>query len=189
MASFVALYDACVLYPAPVRDLLMHLAVSDLFQARSTLRSHEQWMRNLQAKRPDLSREQLERTRDLMDATVSDCLVAGYEELEAQLELSDPDDRHVLAAATLCQAGTVVTHNRKDFPAAVLAPRGITVRHPDEFVEHAFGISPAAVITAVRDHRASLTRPPKSVEETLNPYMRQVLVTTVGLLRQHAAHL
>ena len=34
MASFTALYDACVLYPAPLRDLLMHLAMTDLFRAR-----------------------------------------------------------------------------------------------------------------------------------------------------------
>ena len=34
--TFTALYDACVLYPAPLRDLLMHLALTDLFRARWT---------------------------------------------------------------------------------------------------------------------------------------------------------
>jgi hypothetical protein len=29
-------YDACVLYPAPLRDLLMHLALLDLVHARWT---------------------------------------------------------------------------------------------------------------------------------------------------------
>lgn len=189
MASFVALYDACVLYPAPLRDLLMHLALSDLFRARWTARIHEEWMRNLLAKRPDLTRGQLERTRDLMNTKVPDCLVAGYEGLEAQLVLPDPDDRHVLAAAILCHAGTIVTYNLKDFPAAVLAPRGITAQHPDEFIEHSFGVHPAAVIAAVRDHRASLTRPPKNVDEMLDCYSKQGLVTTVRLLRHHAAYL
>jgi len=33
VASFTALYDACVLYPQMVRDLLMRLAVTDLFGA------------------------------------------------------------------------------------------------------------------------------------------------------------
>ena len=32
----IVLYDACVLYPAPLRDLLMRLALTDLFQARWT---------------------------------------------------------------------------------------------------------------------------------------------------------
>lgn len=189
MSNFVALYDACVLYPAPLRDLLMHLAVSDLFHARWTTRIHDEWMRNLLAKRPDLTREQLERTRDRMNASVPDCLVAGYEGLEAQLTLPDHDDRHVLAAAILCQAGTIVTFNLKDFPAAVLAPLGITAQHPDEFIEHAFGIDPATVIAAVRDQRASLVRPLKSVDELLDCYLKQGLVTTVGLLRPHAAYL
>ncbi len=189
MAGFVALYDACVLYPAPLRDLLMHLALSGLFRARWTTRIHDEWMRNLLAKRTDLTRGQLERTRDLMDASVPDCLVTGYEGLEEQLTLPDQDDRHVLAAAILCQAGMIVTFNLKDFPAATLAPLGITAQHPDEFIEHAFGINPAAVIEAVRDHRASLVRPSKSVDELLDCYLKQELVTTVGLLRPHAAYL
>lgn len=189
MSSFVALYDACVLYPAPLRDLLMHLATSDLYRARWTARIHEEWIRNLLVKRPDLSREQLERTRDLMDASVPDCLVTGYEGSEARLQLPDPDDRHVLAAAILCHAGTIVTYNLKDFPEAVLAPQGITAQHPDELIEHAFGINPAAVIAAVHNHRASLTRPQKGVDELLDCYLKQGLVTTAGLLRPHAASL
>lgn len=189
MAGFTALYDACVLYPAPLRDLLMHLAISGLFRARWTARIHEEWMRNLLAKRPDLTREQLERTRDLMDASVPDCLVAGYEGLESHLTLPDRDDRHVLAAAILCQAGTIVTYNIKDFPAEALAPLGITAQHPDEFIQHAFGINPAAVITAVRDHRALLKHPPRNVEELLRSYLNQGLVATVDLLTPHVAYL
>lgn len=30
---FVVIYDACVLYPAPLRDLLMRLATTGLFAA------------------------------------------------------------------------------------------------------------------------------------------------------------
>jgi hypothetical protein len=189
MSNFVAVYDACVLYPAPLRDLLMHLAVSDLFRARWTTRIHEEWIRNLLAKRRELTRAQLERTRDLMDASVPDCLVTGYEGLEARLTLPDPDDRHVLAAAILCQAGTIVTFNRKDFPAETLAPLGITAQHPDEFIEHTFGINPAAVIAAVRDHRASLAHPPKTANELLDGYLKQGLVTTANLLRPYTAQL
>lgn len=178
-----------MLYPAPLRDLLMRLAVCDLFRARWTTRIHDEWMRSLLAKRPDLTSEQLERTRDLMDASVPDCLVTGYEGLEEHLTLPDPDDRHVVAAAILCKAGTIVTFNLKDFPAAVLEPLGITAQHPDEFIEHAFGISPSAVIRAVHDHRASLKHPPMMVDDLFNGYMKQGLVRTVSLLRPHTAQL
>ena len=60
---------------------------------------HEEWIRSLLENRPDLTREQLERTRQLMNAHVRDCLVADYEDLIPVLTLPDPDDRHVLAAA------------------------------------------------------------------------------------------
>jgi hypothetical protein len=94
------------LYPAPLRDLLMHLALSGLFRARWTARIRDEWMAALLEKRSDQTREQLEWTRNQMDAAVPDCLVDGYQHLEAGLDLPDPADRHVLAAAILCQAGT-----------------------------------------------------------------------------------
>lgn len=34
MSRYTALLDANVLYPAPLRDLLLQLAVTDLFRAR-----------------------------------------------------------------------------------------------------------------------------------------------------------
>jgi hypothetical protein len=94
-----------------------------------------------------------------------------------------------MAAAAKCQAGTIVTFNLRNFPAATLEPLGITAQHPDEFIEHAFGISSAAVIAAVHDHRASLTQPPKTVDELLDGYLKQGLVTTVSLLRPYTAQL
>jgi hypothetical protein len=42
LAAFTALYDACVLYPAPLRDFLMHLALTDLFRARWTATIHDE---------------------------------------------------------------------------------------------------------------------------------------------------
>ena len=34
MTNFSVLYDACTLYPAPLRDLLMHLAITDMYRAK-----------------------------------------------------------------------------------------------------------------------------------------------------------
>lgn len=186
MSNFVAVYDACVLYPAPLRDLLMHLAVSGLFRARWTNRIHDEWIGALLRQRPELERSALDWTRQQMDAAVPDCIVSGYEGLESSLRLPDPDDRHVLAAAILSHAGTIVTYNLRDFPAAVLAPHGITAQHPDQFIEHAFDLNPSTVIAAVRDHRASLRYPPRTVEELFDSYLMQELATTVALLRPNA---
>jgi hypothetical protein len=74
VANFTAIYDACVLYSAPLRDLLMHLALTDLFRAKWTDAIHDEWIRSVLEDRPDLTREQLERTRALMNMHVRDLL-------------------------------------------------------------------------------------------------------------------
>ncbi|MBC8122315.1 MAG: PIN domain-containing protein [Gemmatimonadaceae bacterium] len=99
MAAFTALYDANVLYPAELRNLLMHLASMGLFRAKWSADIHEEWMSSLLKNRPDLTRFKLERTRMLMYKHAVDALVDGYEDLIPGLRLPDPDDRHVLAAA------------------------------------------------------------------------------------------
>ena len=100
MRTTVAFLDASVLYPAPLRDLLLELAVSDLFRAKWSASVHEEWIRALLRNRPDLTAERLERTRRLMDAHVRDALVTGFEDLIGGIELPD-HDRHVVAAAAV----------------------------------------------------------------------------------------
>jgi predicted nucleic acid-binding protein len=186
MASFTALYDACVLYPAPLRDLLMHLAMTDLFRAQWTDQIHDEWIRGVLAKRPDLKREQLERTRQLMNAHVLDCLVTGYENLIDGLALPDPNDRHVLAAAIRAGADVIVTYNLDDFPKQVLDPLGIEAQHPDVFVTHLLDLDGPAVCAAARRQRQSLRNPPKTVEEFLKILVQQQLPQTVAKLQEFA---
>jgi hypothetical protein len=182
VASLIVLYDACVLYPAPLRDLLMHLALTDLFQAKWSDRIHEEWIRNVLANRPDLSREQLERTRTLMDTHVQDALVENYEALIDELYLPDPDDRHVLAAAITSHAALILTFNLRDFPAEVLQPYDIQARHPDRFISDLLSSEADSICAAVRFHRTSLRYPPKTVAEYLEIMERQGLSQTVARL-------
>jgi predicted nucleic acid-binding protein len=124
---FTVVYDACVLYPAPLRDLLMRLTLTDLYRASWSNQIHNEWINAVLRNRPDLSKAQLERTRSLMNAHVRDALVDGYQTLIPALELPDPDDRHVLAAAVQCGADLIVTFNwmtslMKSWRAMALAP-------------------------------------------------------------------
>jgi hypothetical protein len=187
VTTFTAVYDACVLYPAPLRDLLMQIALTDLVRARWTGMIHDEWMRNVLKDRPDLSRAQLERTRDLMNASVRDALVEGFEPLIPGLVLPDPDDRHVLAAAIRCGAGVIVTFNLGDFPASCLDPYGIEARHPDDFVSDLFDLAPPVVCTAAKIVRGRLHKPPVTAEEYLATLEKQGLAETVALLRDYAA--
>ena len=189
MPLLTALYDACVLYPAPLRDLLVHVAIASPFQARWTLQLQNEWIDSLLENRPELKRERLERTRSLMNQSVRDCLVTGYEDLIPALTLPDPDDRHVLAAAIAARADVIVTFNLSDFPISVLQAYGVEAQHPDDFIRRLLDVAPETVLLAVRRQRESLTNPPKTAEELLDTLEKQGLSSTVAHLRPFSASL
>ena len=184
MASFTALYDASVLYSSDLRNLLMHLALSGLFRAKWSADIHEEWISALLRNRPDLIREKLERTRMLMDQHATDALVTGYQDLIPSLQLPDPNDRHVLAAAICARADVIVTFNTRDFPHNAIAAFGVEAQHPDEFVLHLLDLAPGIVRTAAQDHRLSLKKPAKTIEEYLNTLEAQGLTQTASVLRE-----
>jgi len=185
MASITALYDACVLYPAPLRDLLMQLALTDRFRAKWTDAIHAEWINAVLRERPDLTRRQLERTRDLMNRHVRDCIIEGYETLIPSIALPDLNDCHVLAAAIHGQADIIVTFNLKHFPVSALKPHGIKAQHPDEFLKNLWESFPADVCESVRKTRGRLKNPPKPVDEYLDILALQQLPETVTFLRKH----
>lgn len=186
-SPFTAVYDACVLYPAPLRDFLIWLGLSGRFRARWSAQIHDEWKRNLLLNRRDLVPEQLDRTSALMDRAIPDGLVTGHETLISGLNLPDPDDRHVLAAAIRSSASVIVTFNQKDFPAAALAPFGIEAQHPDEFIENLFDLDQAAVVSAAQRQRAQLKNPTMDVTRYLDVLLRQGLVQTVKALSTYQA--
>ncbi len=186
-SNFTVVYDACVLYPAPLRDLLMHLALSDLYRARWTDMIHDEWTRNALQQRPDLKAEDLARTRALMNANVRDSLIEGFESLIPALQLPDRDDRHVVAAAIHGGASLIVTFNLKDFPREQLTPYNLTAQHPDDFIFDLLDLHAAKVCQAAANHRRSLKHPPKTADEYLDTLLRQGLTQTVGQLREWKA--
>lgn len=189
MATFGAVYDACVLYPAPIRDFLIRLARTGLFRAHWTNHIHAEWIRALKRQRPDINDQKLDRLRRQMDSAVPDCLVTGYEPLIETLHLPDADDRHVLAAALKSGAAVIVTTNLKHFPAEALAEFDIEAQHPDEFVRHLCDLSMGAVVRVVQEQRHDLKSPPKTAEEMLETFLASGLPETVSVLRQFLASL
>ena len=186
VTPITALLGACVIYPAPLRDLLMYFAVKDVYRPRWTDAIHEEWIRAVLENRPDLRRAQLERTRDLMNHNARDSLVTGYEGLIDGLSLPDPDDRHVLAAAIHAGAEVIVTFNLADFPASSLAVHGIEGRHPDVFCCGLLDTALDAALEAVRLQRLSLKNPPRDAPEFLGTLQAIGLPQTAERLRHYA---
>jgi len=182
--AFVVIYDACVLYPAPLRDLLVRIANTGIIRARWSERILDECFRNILENRPDLKAEALARTRELMSQAVADCIVEGFDDLVEGLHLPDVDDRHVLAAAIRAGAQAIVTFNLDDFPDEKLAPYNVEAKHPDEFVLDVLDLAPGLITSAVSAQAANLKSPPRTVGELLDTFRDQRLVRSVAKLRE-----
>lgn len=161
----------------------MRLALTDLFKAHWTDQIHEEWI-NALLRQGKFTREKLERVRDLMDAHVKDAKVTGYESLIDSLQLPDPHDRHVLAAAIRCGADAIVTFNLKDFPEKVITPYGIDVLHPDDFIFYQIDIAPSLCCSAIKKQRMALKNPKIGVDEFLAILQKQQLPQSVSKLKE-----
>ena len=182
--AFIVIYDANVLYPNTLRDLLIRIAqLPHLVQAKWTDEILDEMLRALRKNLPDISEEKARRLRERMNAAVRDCLVVGYEPLVEVLDLPDPDDRHVLAAAVKVNAQLIVTWNRKHFPQGKLAPWGVRAKSPDDFVRDTMGIDSQAVWACVQQIVDSRTRRPVTVEDVLGELERDGLVASVADMR------
>lgn len=184
MSSFTALLDANVLYPAPMRDLLLQLTVTDLFRAKWSFDIHREWIEALLRNEPRRERAVLERTRNRMDSATRDCLVTNYEDLIPSLQLPDAGDRHVLAAAIIGSCNVIVTQNLRDFPNEALAPYNIKAQHPDDFLCHHLALMPGAFCVAVKKVRTRLKNPPYTSTQYLATLAQQGLVETALKLQE-----
>ena len=119
-----------------------------------------------------------------MNQAVADCLVTGYEDLIESVELPDPNDRHVVAAAVRCGAQVIVTANLKDFPREGLLSFGLEAIHPDDFVLDCIDLSVAAVLGAIREQAASLKQPPMSVAQVMEKLQANGLGQSIAKLRE-----
>ncbi|MEU0884772.1 PIN domain-containing protein [Lentzea sp. NPDC005914] len=181
--SFVVVYDADVLYPSTLRDLLIRIAQAGLVQARWTDQILDEVFRNIHKNRPDLQPELLDRTRRLMVKAVRDCLVTGHEPLISSIDLPDPDDRHVLAAAIRARAQVIVTNNLEDFPSEALRQWDIDPKDADDFVSDQIGLDAKVVWSCVQQIANSWRNPPGTFADVLASLERCGLVQSVAELR------
>jgi predicted nucleic acid-binding protein len=186
---YTAVLDACVLYPAPLRDVLLTLAVEGSYRARWTVEIQDEWMRNLLKKRNDLDCAKIRRTSELMNTAVEDALIENYEYLISSLQLPDPNDRHVLAAAIVGHADAIVTFNLKDFPNEAVAQHSVEILHPDDFLVAQYDLNQIGVLSTIKSCRTKLKNPCKSsvdyvatLEQQGLPQMCQILRSALELI-------
>ena len=182
---YTVLLDANVLYSVAISDALMEVAATGIYAAKWSKEIDKEWVRNL-AQNRSRPEADFHIRRDLMHDACPDWEVPekGWKVLAPCLELPDPTDRHVLAAAIAGHADSIVTANIKDFPVDVLEPLGITVLHPDEFLLQQLELAPLVVLPAFKVMRARLKNPAYTPEKFVGSMERNGLIQTAAFLGQ-----
>jgi len=111
--------------------------------------------------------------------------VEGYEDLIETINLPDPDDRHVVAAAIVADAEHIVTENLRDFPPEATSKYGIEAVSADDFLTSTFELYPSEAVAALRTMRAAYRTPAMSANEFLFDLQRAGLPKLVSLAKEH----
>lgn len=175
--------DACVLYPATIRDLLLNLAEQELYSPKWTEIIQDEWIENLLLNRPDLNRSQLERTSNVMNKFFPDAMIIDFEFLIDSVQLPDQGDRHVVAAAIFSNSPAIVTFNVKDFPSEYLNQFGIQILHPDQFICELHKSNESLTQQAFQNQLDSLKNPPITRDELLDTFEKCDLIESSKLFR------
>jgi predicted nucleic acid-binding protein len=182
--AFVVIYDANVLYPSLLRDVLIRVAQRGLVQARWTERMLDEVFDNLASNRPDLDPARLARTRELMNISIRNVLVDGYEPLIDAVTLPDQGDRHIVAAAIRAHAQMIVTTNLRDFPSQELGRWNIEAKHPDDFLVDQFHLDAIALHGILQQIADDSTRPSLAFADILDGLEHYGVTQATALLRR-----
>ena len=152
---YSALLDTCVLVPSRARDVLLEIASTGAYRplwSTEILDELDRTLRLLLGKRgtsPEVIDAYLTRLTQQMTTAFPDALVTDWEPLVPTIQLPDPDDQHVVAAAQAGRADVIVTDNLADFPPNAL-PAPLTRQSLDDFLLDALDLHPSQVVTAIR---------------------------------------
>lgn len=184
---FTALLDACVLGGALRRNMLLSFAEAGLFRPRWSaliLDETQKAISVITKGATDGSRQ-----RKAIEAAFPESLVTGYEVFEDKLNLPDPNDNHVLAAAISTSASVIVTDNLVDFPEVALAPHAIDAISADDFIADTIELDPSESILALRRMRERFENPALDIPALIHKSEAQGLLHVATLMDEYRSFL
>lgn len=163
--AYVVVLDACVLFPASLRDTLLRAAQANLYRLQLTDEILEEVYRNLMKRTMPESKalRLISRIREKFN----DGLISHHRLLIESMPINEKD-KHVLAAAVSCRAQVIVTQNLKDFPRDLLAPFEIQALSPDKFLLLLLQMDATGIIQILTQQAEDLHNPPMTVEKILD---------------------
>lgn len=165
MLVFAVILDACALFPASLRDMLLRTADAGLYKLQFTDDILEEVRRNLVLQR-NIPEEKAQRLIDIIKTHFPESLITHHHQLIDAMPIN-AKDRHVLAAAIAGKAQVIVTQNMKDFPENFLAPFEVKAQSPDDFLLRLLYLHPHVVINIVKEQAEDLRNPPKTISDIL----------------------
>jgi PIN domain len=185
----VAVFDACILYPFHLRNVLVQAAVDRLVEARWTDEIHDEWIRNLAAHTPAVPIERLQNTRRLMNDALPTAMVSSYENHVPEVNLPDPNDRHVVAAGIAAGASIILTWNLRHFPAKELKKFGLRRETPDAFLSGLYDKVPDLTISSLANAQRNLTKTRVSASDFIDVLNSQQLIELAKRAGKHLGEL
>jgi hypothetical protein len=185
----VAVFDACILYPFHLRNIVVQAAVDRLVDARWSDEIHDEWIRSLAADAPAIPVERLQTTRRLMNHALPAATISGYEALIPTVNLPDPGDRHVVAAAATAGASVILTWNLRDFPAGVLKTFGLRRETPDAFLDDLYKTIPNLIVESLANARRNLSNSRVSAADFIDILKHQKLTRLARRMQDHMTDL
>ena len=182
---FTVILDANVLASGLGRNMLLSLAEAGLFRPRWTNDILEETERAIAKIIGDSAKAKLQRER--IELAFPEACIDGHELFVGAIELKDPDDRQVVAAAIRTRAAIIVTENTRDFDAETLQVLDIQALRLDDFVADQIDLAGPEAVTALRAMRQRFKNPEITAEALVRRVEACGLVQTANLLEQYAS--
>ena len=153
--AYRAVLDACVLIPMPLCDVLLRAARRDVYRAHWSGMILDEVTRNLS--KLNVAPASAQKRVEAMSKAFERAAVTGFEGIIDRMP-NHPKDRHVLAAAVVVGAQSIVTFNLKDFQTADTEQSHVRAEHPDEFLANLFHAYPDSLTEIIIHQAASLKK-------------------------------
>ena len=160
-----------------------------LVEARWTDEIHDEWIRSLTARASAIPIERLKNTCRLMNDALPTAMVSGYEKHVPEVNLPDPNDRHVVAAGITTGASIILTWNLRHFPAKELKKFGLRRETPDTFLCGLYDKVPDLTISSLANARRNLTKTRASARGFIDILSDQMLIELAKRAKKHLTEL
>jgi predicted nucleic acid-binding protein len=174
MTNFPVVLDACVLFPAIIRDSLLRAAEAGLYRVHWSQQILDETTRNL-IERGKLDARQAQYLIAEMSRAFPDAMVEVPPESVIPIT-NDLGDRHVVAAAVVANAKVIVTDNLKHFLPTDLQPWNLEAKSPDNFLTQLYELDPEIMVEVVRSQAQDRQKPIAMLEllDTLKKRLPQL---------------